>query len=360
MKVFFDSKISLYQPRGGISRLAFELLRSLDRYQDIQKLFYRGFYIDQYPYQKEWFLHYWRCKAPLAVSRPLAAKIDGLASRAAYRLYGNHVIYHSLYHRIPSRKRGPLVVHAYDMIQELFYNMPKAAAFKKKSFERADAIIAISESTKRDMVRLYSIPPEKITVAHLAADEIFFKDHAAAFGSAPRPYILYVGGRGYGYKNFDLLLDTLIAEKYFLDFDFVLVGGEASLTAAQQQKIKQAGGGNWLKHVFGDDAMLAKLYASAAVFVYPSRYEGFGIPVLEAMAAGCPVVACNASSIPEVAGDAALLYDAENPESLAVCIERAISDKVLAADLAVRGKARAKQFTWNAMADTIYQVYQTL
>ena len=127
MKVFFDSKISSLQAHGGISRLAFELIKSLDRFTDLEKLFYRGLYIDQYPYEKKWFAKYYRLKKPDFLNGRFINFLDNAGLEPAYnRNASPDLIYHSFYHRIPKKPKGPVVVHVYDMIQELFYDMPKA------------------------------------------------------------------------------------------------------------------------------------------------------------------------------------------------------------------------------------------
>lgn len=365
MKIFFDSKISSIQSMGGISRMVFELLNSFSKKSDMEKIFYRGLYVDQYPFRKEWFKKYYRIKAPNFFDKRLINLLDTAGSKIAYLLNkDSSVIYHSFYHRVPKNPKGPMVVHVYDMIQELFYNMPKATAFKKKSFNEADAIISISQSTKNDLCKFYPINPDKVIVAYLGVNEIFFKknnEKLLYFTQDKRPYMLYVGGHGYDYKNFNLLLNVFIDKKYFLDFDLIVVGGEKDFTLEQKEKVKKTTSqASWLIHEFGDDKMLADLYLNASVFIYPSLYEGFGIPVLEAMASGCPVVASNTSSFPEVVGDAGLLFNPKDQNDLAAKIEKIITDKDMVTDLIKKGKIRAKQFTWDAMADKIYQAYLTL
>ena len=164
--------------------------------------------------------------------------------------------------------------------------------------------------------------------------------------------MLYIGSRAYSYKNFDFFLNTFIDKKYFLDFDLILVGGEKIKNTINQ--------GSWLVQEFCDDEKLADLYSGASVFIYPSLYEGFGIPIIEAMACGCPVVASNTSSIPEAVGDAGLLFNPKDSDDLAQKIEMIISNETLAAELIKKGKIRAKQFTWDASADAIYQGYLKL
>jgi glycosyltransferase involved in cell wall biosynthesis len=271
------------------------------------------------------------------------------------------LIYHSSYYRVPRRPKGPVVVHVYDMIQELFGSNLKTISFKKKSFDAANLIISISESTKKDLCELYPIDPQKVIIAYPGVNEVFRKARGSTKRVKERPYMLYIGARSYNYKNFDFLLDTFINRKYFLDFDLILGGGEKDLMPQQKEKIKNTiRGGNWLLQEFCDDEKLADLYSSASVFIYPSLYEGFGIPLIEAMACGCPVVASNASSIPEVVSNAALLFNPKDPNDLTRQIDRIVNDRFVSLDLIKKGKIRAQQFTWKTMADTIYKGYLSL
>lgn len=361
MKIFFDGGIFGQQKIGGISRLGFELIKSLNRFRDVEKIFYRGMYIDRYPFEKDWTKKYYGIKKPYFCNCRFMNFLDNIGMEAAYRLNATQdLIFHSLYYRIPKNHRGPIVVHVYDMIQELFGGSPKTIRCKKKSFDAANLIVSISESTKKDLCKTYSIDPEKIIVAHPGVNGLFLKSHSLAKRNR-RPYMLYVGARNYKYKNFNFFLDAFIDQKYFIDFDLILVGGEKDITLQQKEKVKNtAMNGKWLMQEFCDDEKLAELYSNAMVFIYPSLYEGFGIPPLEAMACGCPVVASNASSVPEAVGDAGLLFDPNDRNDLIRQIEKVITDETISLNLIEKGKIRAKKFSWDNMADIIYQGYQKL
>ena len=361
MKIFFDGGIFSRQKIGGISRLGFELIKELGKKKDVEQIFYRGLYVDNYSFRKEWFSKYYGFKRPDFLKGRILNFLDTIGVNYFYNLHADkNVIYHSLYYRVPQKPKGPVVLHVYDMIQELFGGTAKTMQFKKKAFDTADLIICISESTKKDLCRLYPIDPQKVVVAYPGVSEVFFKNRATVQKPEQRPYMLYIGGRNYAYKNFDILLDVFIGKKYFLQFDLVVFGGEKELIQSHQEAVKKYNRGNWLRREFGDDEKLAELYSRATLLIYPSLYEGFGIPPLEAMACGCPVVASNASSIPEVVGDAGLLFDPNNSNDLAEKIEKVLNDKELTKNLLEKGKIRARQFTWNAMAGEIYGAYKGL
>lgn len=350
MKVFFDGRIFGKQAVGGISRLAFELMQNLHKYPEVSQFFYHGLHVDRYPFEKKQFRGYWGLQAPDFMPLQALNFLNNVGVEYYYGRMEAGMMYHTFLYGVPSRPRGPVVVHCHDMIQELFGAGEKTIAFKKEAFEKADLIVAISQSTKNDLLKIYpSLLPEKVAVVPLGVSEVFFKPNMSTNLTA-RPYMLYVGPRNYSYKNFNLLLEVFIEKKYFLDFDLVLVGGEKELPVNEP----------WLRKVACGDQELANLYAGATAFVYPSLYEGFGIPPLEAMAAGCPVIASNTSSIPEVVGDAGLLFNPHSKESLQVALEKVAHSPQLRADLIERGKARARQFTWDAMANHMHEEYKKL
>jgi len=364
MKVFFEGKTLTFQKRGGISRLVFEVIKSLNRKEDLEKILYRGLFVDKYPFQKEWFNKCYGIRKPYFLNSRAFSLIDNLGMEMAYQKNANEdLVFHSFFYRVPKHPKGPVVVHAHDMISEIFGSNKKIKDYKQNSFNKADIIISVSDSTTNDLNRLFSIDPKKIVKIPYAVSDFFaeMSNQKKDLERPVRPYMLYVGMRYFPYKNFDLLLDVFIKEKFYLDFDLVLFGGENELTDIQKEKIANTSEkGSWVKQKFGDDYELFKAYSNASVFVFPSLYEGFGIPPLEAMACSCPVVASNASAIPEVVGDAGLLFDPRSQNDLAKQIKKVIDDKFLVSDITAKGKQRINNFTWDGTADKIYEVYSNL
>jgi glycosyltransferase involved in cell wall biosynthesis len=195
---------------------------------------------------------------------------------------------------------------------------------------RAAAQIAISEATRADAVRLAGFDPTRMTVVPLGVDARTFCPRDP---TPTRPYLLFVGATDVR-KN----LAGVLAAHDGLDIDLVVVGTEGP----PRDRVR------WLGHV--DDAQLPGLYAGALAFVFPSLYEGFGLPILEAMSCGTPVVTARLSAIPEVAGDAALYAD---PQDLRPALQRIIADPALRADLRRRGLQRAAGYSWRRTAEGV-------
>ena len=195
---------------------------------------------------------------------------------------------------------------------------------------RAAAQIAISETTRADAARLAGFDPARMTVVALGVDtQTFYPRDPTAI----RPYLLFVGATDVR-KN----LPAVLAAHAGLDIDLVVVGTEGP----PRDRVR------WLGHV--DDAQLSALYAGALAFVFPSLYEGFGLPLLEAMSCGTPVVTSRVSAIPEVAGDAVLYAD---PQELRPALQRIIADPALRADLRRRGLQRAAGYSWRRTAEGV-------
>jgi len=265
---------------------------------------------------------------------------------------------------------GPIVITVVDMIYEkfpeYFYNATKFIERKRKCIAQADKVIAISESTKRDILEYFRIPENKVTVTHLAVSN-FFKELPEAHKNKFReqiglgkPFILYVGLRG-GYKNFQTLLKAYSLWKRRSDFDLICVGGASKWSEDEIEVITQAKLGSSVK-LFAStgDEELRAFYSCAYAFVYPSIYEGFGIPPLEAMGCGTPVIVSNTSSIPEVVGDAGLYFKPSSEEELLDALDKIMDDASLYKELVRRGLERSRTFSWHETATKMYNIYREI
>jgi glycosyltransferase involved in cell wall biosynthesis len=229
--------------------------------------------------------------------------------------------------------------------------------------QRADRIITISESSKRDIVRLYGIREEKVRVTLLAADERFQFDPVGAPGESlvklPQPYILNVGTLE-PRKNLDGLIRAFAsAKRGGMPHALVITGAKGWGESRLAPLIKELGvSASVVFTGFVEEEDLPHLYRGADFFVYPSLYEGFGLPVLEAMACGTPVITSNSSSVPEVAGDAALLVDPRSEAELSAAMLRLAGDRALKVSLREQGVSRATQFSWARTVRETLMVYQ--
>lgn len=237
---------------------------------------------------------------------------------------------------------------------------------------RASHLITVSESSKRDIVARMGVPVERVTVTYEAADELFVSEHPEdakrrvreRFGlKADRRFVLYTAGMTAAdprknVKEFLAVFARLVAEG-FDDVDLVIAGKKGPATPPIVEEAARLGLAS--RVVFTDFVPaedLPVLYHLAAAFIFPSRYEGFGLPVVEAMASGTPVVSSDRTSLPEVAGDAAVLLDPDDAEGWFTAVRRILTDAGYADDLRRRGIARAATFGWERLARETLAVYE--
>jgi glycosyltransferase involved in cell wall biosynthesis len=239
------------------------------------------------------------------------------------------------------------------------------ASLTRRSVERADQVIAVSENTRNDLLHCYDVPPERVVVVPNGVDPAmsparadermaeFKKEHAL-----PDEFILFLGTLQ-PRKNLIALLRAWSKLDPEERLPLVVVGAQGWMYEPIYDEARSLGvAGHVVFKGFAEPADLKYWYSAATIFVYPSLYEGFGMPVLEAMACGTPVVASNASSLPEVAGDAALLVDPSNVDSLKEAIDTLTRDTAKRGDLSQRGIARAATFSWTRTARETASVYR--
>ena len=296
--------------------------------------------------------------AALALANYTPLPVPGWQARGSDIFHTTHLL------RQPPR-RLRLTATIYDMTCWLMPELHPAAnrradrAFAD-TMRRADALIAISESTRNDAVRLLKLPPQKIEVIHPGVAPAFYSVGPEQVASVreryklARPFILYIGTIE-PRKNIGVLLDAYagLAPSLREQFDLVLAG---PIGWASPDTVARLAEARYLGYIPETD--IAPLTAAAAVFAYPSLYEGFGFPVAQAMAAGVPVVTSNISSLPEVAGNAALLVDPRSTTELRGALARLLRSPTLRAELAQRGRCRAPQFTWQSCAEKSLRFFE--
>lgn len=286
----------------------------------------------------------------------------------APQLVGPYDVLHFPYDSAVLRKRGPFVTTVHDVKPLIFSELqPKKTLASLVEgrlvgdrWARMDHIITDSHCSKRDLIERVGLPEERITVVFPGVDlERFRPAPPTAIGDGARPYVLCVAGPD-PTKNVLTLVEAFarLPRDLRAAHDLVLTG-DFRRRPDLLERVTAAGLAPQTRFtgVVSDEDLIV-LYQRAALFVFPSRYEGFGFPVLEAMACGCPVVSSNASSLPEVTGEAALLVDPSDTGGFAEAMERALTDRALWGDLRARGLARAAQFTWDRTARETAAVYR--
>ena len=283
-------------------------------------------------------------------------------------------VYHSPYYLMPYCPGVPVVVTVYDLIPLLFPQLASTAArllFRwtmALALRTAFHVIAISEATRRDLRAFFRVSPQKVTTIPLAVAPKFYSpastevERVRCKYALPNDYVLYLGINK-PHKNLVRLVEAWgqIRDSQFTicNSQLVIAGAWDSRYPEPQQRATVLGLENairFLGPVAEED--LTALYGGAVLFAFPSQCEGFGLPVLEAMACGTPVACANISSLPEVGGDAELYFDPADVKAIAEALRRALADPDLRADLRERGLARAAQFSWERTAQETLHLYR--
>lgn len=282
-------------------------------------------------------------------------------------------LFHAPHYVLPPLVSCPSVVTIHDCIHLMFpqylpnrFALTYARTFLSLAARRATRVITVSESSKRDILRFVDTAPDKIDVIYNAYDE--------RFGEEPREedvvrvreryqlqdeFVLYAGNVK-PHKNVERLIDAfhLVRQRGLDHLKLVVIGDEVSHYASLRRAVHRYNLHRYVRFLgYMPEDTLAIMYRLAGVFVFPSLYEGFGLPPLEAMASGTPVVVSNVSSLPEVAGDAAILVNPLDPSDIADGIVRVLTNDDLRRDLRRKGVERARQFSWEASARRVREIY---
>lgn len=264
-----------------------------------------------------------------------------------------HPTYYSPYFYKYLNKPFVLTVHdmTHEKFGEHFRKYDNTVRQKQFLVDRASHIIAVSQNTKNDLIELLNVPEEKISVVYHG-----YEQRVSPTEQLYKNYILFVGDRK-GYKNFDIFIKA-IAPLLHQQKDLSVVCTGHSFSKEESTLFIKLSIDKQLHQINATDAQLASLYKYALVFVYPSLYEGFGIPILEAFYNNCPVCLSNTSCFPEIAGDAAMYFDPLNVDSIRIAINKIIEDQNVNKKLRIKGQNRMKQFSILNMVEETCKVYQ--
>jgi len=363
LKIAYDYQIFSMQAFGGISRyyqiLANELL-TLN--QDVS--FFAGIH-------QNYYLSKFRSSVVSGIKIPRYPPKTGRLFRELNNFYSEALINAKKPDIVHETYYSPCFSHVsdvarvatvHDMIHELFPSCfpekDKTSYFKRRTVNRVDRIICISESTRNDLISCFDIDEDKISTVYHGVDLSRFKVSGVLENPNRRPFILYVGNRS-GYKNFSGFLEAYASSpRLKKDFDVVAFGG-GSWTSSEKGMMSGLGiDSHRIHHVSGSDDLLAEYYAKAHLFVYPSLYEGFGLPPLEAMAAGCPVVTSNTSSMPEVVREAGEYFSPNDMESIQTSLEEVAYSASRRDQLVELGYTNIRDFSWTRCAKETLDVYR--
>ena len=376
MNILFDHQAFTRQAAGGVSRSFVELARAINQSGNNQARIFAP-------------LH-WNLYLEQPGNRPFCTGLH--QSRGIFRFWNqrwhlNHAItllrcqvqppdilhetwYSSMPYRIPKKIKIATTVH--DLIYQIHPEWTDDAKIRSRelsdSLQRADVVFCVSEHTRMDLLNWVKLDPAKVFTIHhgvttLAISSDFkspvsdFRPQAAGL---QRPYVLYVGQRSSKNKNFALLAEAYAKSGLQAGFQMLCFGGGPFNPAETAMFRKLGCKDEDAIQLSGDDSRLAMAYQHAAVLVYPSLYEGFGLPLLEAMSLGCPVLCSKASCHPEICGPAALYFDADSTEDLAVNMKLLLHDSHLREVLVKKGFDQSKLYTWEKSAHQALNAYRSI
>lgn len=370
MRVMYDYHIFTREKYGGISRYFAQLSYQMKFLSGITPNLCIPFNVNAYTKKEKLqnIVSTFGSVPKIRYSGKVYRTLSFMLSFLKMRLVELDVIHETYYPYIsPTPTSVSTVTTIHDLIPELFpEHVPNHQALirkKRDAIKRSDAIICVSRNTKRDLLNFYDISPSRVTVIHLGGGFIMNSvdktKNLKPTLNIPKKYILFVGNRG-GYKNFQRLCTAIDRIGRLKSTHLVCFGG-GGFTDQEKRMFESLSFSPSKTHYFsGSDQLLAQLYQGASVLAYPSLYEGFGIPPLEAFQFGCPVLAGAAGSLPEVLGDAAEFCDPNSVESIASSLDYLLSSDKHCNQLADKGKARLSNFSWRKCAVDTKDVYSDI
>jgi glycosyltransferase involved in cell wall biosynthesis len=351
IRVYYDNCIFALQKVGGISIVFGEIIKRLKRDTNLSIEIILNGNSDGNIFNE----------STSGINSSTEIKINRkiLAFFPLMRILPADSIYHSTYSRYSLQKDIKKILTIHDMgyekeIMRVGVKRWVHLFFKKIAIKNADAIICVSQNTMDDLKEYYSkiLGNKSVKVIYNGLSEEYFSSVPSS--KVESKYIMYVGAR-HAYKNFSTVVKSM---EQLEGFELVICGG-GKLNTGETDFLNKTIHGRYSLHLNLTNQDLANLYANAFCLIYPSSYEGFGLPVLEAMACGCPVIACDNSSIPEISGNAAILIPEANTSHIISAV-RNLSNGLLRSSLIESGKINARKFSWDITAIETSKLYKQI
>lgn len=360
MKIAFDNQIFLRQKFGGVSREFCEISNELNKLNGIESEIIAPFHFNlllkNYESNKRnIYIPKWPNKY-----RNFVNKFSDLIGERYLKKYQPNILHETHYTMNAWQFSGHRIITVNDMIREKIDFNNERLKVKRISVSRADQVVCISKNTEQDLHHFIPESLGKTSVIYLGISDIFrYPQIDNVKVEIPKsPYYIFVGDRS-GYKNFGNFLSAFAkSTAYKKHHAKIVCFGGGKFTDTELIKISELGMSNSCENVSGDDHKLMNFYQNALALVYPSRYEGFGLPPLEAMAVGCPVISSKGGSLPEILSDAALFVDLDAIESLQLAIDDIIESEALRQTLIEKGRKHSAQFSWKNTALKHAELYK--
>lgn len=363
MQILFDSSIFFHQKHGGISRYFLNIYKEFVHRKINTKILA--------PIHSNTFLKDSSCKSKLNFyvtrypknTRKLFKFYNQTITDLYLKIYKPDILHKTFYEKnLNKNKKVKKVLTVMDLAHEIYYKdygFNENFRHKKLSIQNLDHIICSSNQTKKDFLNYYDFPEKRIDVVYMGAEQ-FINCKIVELNEIDGPFLLYVGQRG-KYKNFINLLKAYnLSKNLKKDFKLVCFGG-GKFTREEHELFKKENlNTNNLFQLDGDDNKLLSLYRGASAFIYPSIIEGLGLPPLEAMLQGCPVIASNHPAILEAVDVAAETFDPFDLEDIKKKIEKVLYDESYKETLIKNGFKQSKLFTWNKCASETLDVYNKI